>query len=536
MSKQVIVLSGPIASGKSELGTRLADYFDGTVFKSNDILKAMVPSFKRDQLQRKGDQLDKDTNGAWVATGLQSKLDELANQGISHDVIVVDSVRIEEQVDSLRRAYGSAVLHIHLTASKDVLAARYAARKGEIEELADYDQVRKNRTEKNVEKLADKADVVIHTDKSTSDDVFVRASAHVRLYPQSVVPLVDVLVGGQWGSEGKGNVAAYISGEYKYLVRVGGPNAGHKVYGDPGYTFHHLPSGTKNAPEATILLGPGMVINKDRLLKEISENQLSHERLVIDPQAIIIEQKDIRQEERTQGAISSTAQGVGAATSRRILDRGKKADGKGGVRLAKEESLLKPYVAPISDVLEKAFAKGERVLLEGTQGTALSLYHGHYPYVTSRDTTVAGCLAEAGISPKRVRKVIMVCRTYPIRVGGTSGPMGTELDMDEIATRSGLDLDSLKKTERTSTTNRPRRIAEFSWDLFKKSCVLNAPTDIALTFADYIDANNQQARRFEQLTEETINLIEELERVARAPVSLISTRFHWRSIIDRRNW
>ena len=193
-------------------------------------------------------------------------------------------------------------------------------------------------------------------------------------------------------------------------------------------------------------------------------------------------------------------------------------------------------------MFEEAFCNRKRVLLEGTQGTGLSLYHGHYPHVTSRDTTVAGCLAEAGISPSRVRKVVMVCRTYPIRVqspsgpGRTSGLMSQEITLEEIAKRSGIDIDELNKIEITSTTKRKRRIGEFDWALLRKAASLNAPTDIALTFSDYLSSKNRDARRVEQLTPETIQFIQEIERVAAAPVSLISTRFHSRSIIDRRSW
>jgi adenylosuccinate synthase len=211
--------------------------------------------------------------------------------------------------------------------------------------------------------------------------------------------------------------------------------------------------------------------------------------------------------------------------------------------MAKDIDKLKPYVRPAHDVIEAACRQQRRVLLEGTQGTGLSLYHGPYPHVTSRDTTVAGCLAEAGISPSRVRKVVMVCRTYPIRVqdpdgegGKTSGPMSQEITLPEIERRSGIALTKLQKTETTSTTKRRRRICEFDWVLLKKAAELNAPTDIALTFVDYVSAENEKARRFEQLTSETLRFIQEIERVAEAPVSLIATRFHHRSIIDRRTW
>jgi len=201
--------------------------------------------------------------------------------------------------------------------------------------------------------------------------------------------------------------------------------------------------------------------------------------------------------------------------------------------------------------LELAYRHGHSVLLEGTQGSALSLYHGEYPYVTSRDTNVAGCLAEAGISPSRVRKILMVVRTTPIRVadpdgnkGNISGHLKVETTFRIIAESAGLNPDDVEAAEKTSTTNRKRRVGWFEWSQFRRACDLNAPTDIVLTFVDYLSASNQKARRFEQLSSDTIKFIEELERVAQAPVSLINTRFpqkdgdfkDLRSIIDRRNW
>lgn len=133
----------------------------------------------------------------------------------------------------------------------------------------------------------------------------------------------------------------------------------------------------------------------------------------------------------------------------------------------------------------------------------------------------------------------MVCRTYPIRVGNpkgdTSGPL-RDISWEEIARRSGYNANRLRRTERTTTTHRPRRIGEFDWVLLHRAAFLNGATDIALTFTDYIAKENVKAKRFEQLTPETINFIQEVERVTGAPVSLISTGFSNRSIIDRRSW
>ncbi len=134
----------------------------------------------------------------------------------------------------------------------------------------------------------------------------------------------------------------------------------------------------------------------------------------------------------------------------------------------------------------------------------------------------------------------MVCRTYPIRVQnpskGTSGPMSREIKWNDVARRSGISPAKLKKTEKTSTTNRDRRVSEFDWALLRKAAALNGPTDVALTFADYLHKSNENARRFEQLHVDDIQFIEQVENVAAAPVTLISTRFDFRSIIDRRAW
>ena len=392
-------------------------------------------------------------------------------------------------------------------------------------------------TERAVESLTASADIVIDSGRCDEEDVFIRVASHLNLYPGPTEQLVDVLVGGQYGSEGKGNIASYLAPEYDVLLRVGGPNAGHRVYEEPeSYAFHTLPSGTRNS-QALIVLGPGTIISLEYLLQEIADCGVSFERLRIDPRAMLIEEWDRKKEGKLAETIGSTRQGVGSATARKIL-RGA-ADGP-KPRLASEVAELRPYIQPTIEVLDSAFVREQRVFLEGTQGTGLSLHHGEYPYVTSRDTTAAGCLAEAGIPPARVRRVLMVCRSYPIRVenppGGTSGPMKRELSWRDIFNRSGIPLEELERVERTTTTNRRRRVAEFDWEQLRSSASLNCPTDVALTFADYIDSDNRRAQRFEQLTEETLRFVEEVQRVAGAPVSLIATRFHYRGIIDRRKW
>jgi adenylosuccinate synthase len=233
--------------------------------------------------------------------------------------------------------------------------------------------------------------------------------------------------------------------------------------------------------------------------------------------------------------IGSTKQGVGAATARKILGRGGGGTWGERVRLARDIPELAPFVRYTFVELERAFQNGERVLLEGTQGTDISIHHGLWPHVTSRDTTVAGCLADAGIAPGRVRHVYMVARTYPIRVGGTSGWMGVVIDAEEVARRSGLDVGEIRKTETGTISGKPRRIAEFDIGQIRRTAALNGATVIALTFADYLGKENRDARTFGALNERAKRFVREVEDVTGVRVGLISVGPGRANIIDRRN-
>ena len=540
MPKLIVLISGNVSAGKTTLSDGLRRQYNASRVKTKEALqdlalkklKTELPS-ERKALQEFGSQLDKETRGEWVLGALKKHINDA--KVADDDVVVVDAVRILDQIKAIRRSYQFAVKHIHLEAPPTALARRYKTRGNtSVRELPTYAEVGRNLTESRVADLRGSADFVVDTERCTPDDVLVRVATYLGLVTRDYSRLVDVYVGGQYGSEGKGHIISYVAREYQVLVRVGGPNAGHKVFMEGGSVTHHqLPSGTLRT-DAKLLIGPGAVLNIDLLRQEIAHCRVSAERLRIDPQAMIITKEDIAGEAGLKKRIGSTKQGVGFATARKIMERG------GKTKLAGNYKELHPYISSTWEELERAYSAGSKVLLEGTQGTGLSIHHGSYPYVTSRDTSVAGCLSEAGISPSRVRKVVMVCRTYPIRVQsppkGTSGPMSRELTWNDISRRSGISLAKLKKTEKTSTTNRDRRVSEFDWALLRKAAALNGPTDVALTFADYLHKQNEDARRFEQLKPDDIQFVEQVERVAAAPVSLISTRFDFRAIIDRRAW
>lgn len=529
MARRIVVVSGPVAGGKSHLARGLADRFDGIRLSTREFLTPHLADGEaptRAALQRIGAKLDADTDGRWVADRLSRQIYAAGDR-----LVIIDAARIAGQIEGLRHAFGRDVRHVHVSASREACAERYEQRRqhAEIQEAATYDDVVADPTEAQVDTLADMADIAIDTDRVGAHDVIIRVAAQLGLLDRDHRPTVDVILGGSYGSEGKGNIAFYLAPEYDLLVRVGGPNAAHKVYLASGEIFTHfsLPSGT-HAGQADLVLGPGAVVYPPELLSEIASCDVSADRLSIDPHVMIIEDSDKQAEAALAEEISSTASGTGSATARRIM-RGK------DVRLAKDVEELHPYIRPTYEVLERAYANGSRILLEGTQGSGLSLHHGPYPHVTSRDTNVAGCLAEAGIAPARVRKVVMVVRTYPIRVAGNSGPMTAEISWEEVESRSGLQ--GLAIHEHTSKTNKLRRVGEPEWDLLRRAAVYNAPTDIALTFADYLGTQNAAAWRFEQLTDETLQFIDEVERVTGARVSLISTGFmRDRGIIDRRAW
>lgn len=514
--KKIVLVSGHIESGKSSLAKSLEQIFEFFNLKTGAYLREHIKLSDRpidlDGLRTLARQLDDGTHGKWI---LDAILKAIHSNG-GHYHIVIDAVRSLDQIRHVRERFGLRVIHVHLVKPSPI---------GE-----------DNQMNNEIAELRKDSDLCIDTTLADDQDILVRVASRLQLYAPPSLKCVDVVVGGQYGSEGKGQIAAYLAKNYDVLMRVGGPNAGHKVRSESGeYTYHHLPSGCRDT-KAEILIGPGAVVNPDKLLAEINDCHLDPGRIFIDPQVMTIIQSDIDTEKNLVQSIGSTGQGVGAATANKIMGR---LDSK--TPLARNHEKLSSYLGRSYERLERAYAIKSSVLLEGTQGSGLSLHHGHYPHVTSRDTNVAGCLAEAGISPARVRRTIMVVRSYPIRVAnpsasGTSGFLKKEISFEIIAKRSGLNANELVQAEKTSTTNRDRRVAEFDWEQFRHACALNSPTDIVLTFADYIKAENRTAQRFEQLTQDTLCFIEELERVAHAPVSLISTRFGARAIIDRRDW
>lgn len=309
-----------------------------------------------------------------------------------------------------------------------------------------------------------------------------------------------VLVGGQYGSEGKGAIARHVADCYDVHVRVGSPNAGHTIYwrGEK-HVMQSIPCGWIN-PTARIVIGRGALLNMRLLMNELVHVLQYYpdflERLYIDECAGILDERFHEQEGGVDGEmhrrIGSTGEGVGPARIAR-LERDPER-----FRLfrdvAADYGLERCCVDDTPAMIAFWQDEGLEVLIEGTQGSGLSLLHSHWPYCTSVDTNASGIAAEVGIAPSRITDVLMVCRTFPIRVAGNSGPMENEISWRNLSKRLGRRVE-----ERTTVTKKVRRVAEWDDELFRTSWLLNEPTEVALTFCDYVDPQLAGCDSYERL-------------------------------------
>ncbi|GGM68748.1 adenylosuccinate synthetase [Thermopolyspora flexuosa] len=330
-----------------------------------------------------------------------------------------------------------------------------------------------------------------------------------------------VLVGAQWGDEGKGKATDLLGGDVDYVVRYqGGNNAGHTVViGDQKYALHLLPTGVLS-PDVIPVIGNGVVIDPGVLLSEMDglrERGISCDRLLISANAHLIMPHHKALDKVTErylgkARIGTTGRGIGPAYADKVarmgvrvqdlLDPGilkqkievalteknqvlTKVYNRRGIDVERtlDEYLgyaerLKPHIADTSLVLCRALDEGKTVLLEGGQGTLLDIDHGTYPFVTSSSPTAGGACAGSGIPPTRLTRIIGIIKAYTTRVG--SGPFPTEL-LDEQG-------DWLRATghEYGTTTGRNRRCGWFDAVIARYAVRINGLTDLFLTKLDVL--------------------------------------------------
>ena len=318
---------------------------------------------------------------------------------------------------------------------------------------------------------------------------------------------VSIVVGGQYGSEGKGKVAYFWADKMNAaaVVRVGGSNSGHTVYGSNNeqYAFRMLPTASILKDKVAVLPA-GAYLDVAVLMDEIRLTGMSQERLKIDPNAAVIteEHKEREREWLLRSEIGSTQSGTGAAVMDRILRRKSRR-----IVMAKDVPELQPYLTDTKVYMRQLLSDGKHIVIEGTQGYGLSNYHAKdYPYATSRDTTAAGFLAETGLSPFDVEHIVMVIRAFPIRVAGESGPLEDEVDWTRVSQESGSPE---YFEEKTTVTHMVRRVARFTPDIVTQALSVNRPDVIVLNHMDYIDASNKNG---ENLSDKQEIFLREVEK------------------------
>lgn len=327
-----------------------------------------------------------------------------------------------------------------------------------------------------------------------------------------------VIVGGFFGDEGKGKIVAYLALKDKAdtAVRGGvGPNAGHTViYQGKTYKLRMLPSAIVS--KAKLMVGAGVLINPDVLLNEAVKYDVKN-RVLVDYCASIIEQKHLDADKvgHLKEKIGTTGTGTGPANADRILRIAK---------IARDEPKLKGLVGDVAQHVNAVVDAGKQLIVEGTQGTFLSLYHGTYPYVTSKDVTASAICSDAGLGPKKVDDVIMVCKSYVTRVG--AGELDGELSVEEVQKRGWEEFGTV--------TGRLRRAAPFSMKLAKRGAMLNSATGIAITKFDVMFPETANTTQYAKLPSRAKKFVEEIEGEVGVPVVLIGTGAEVNSIIDRR--
>ena len=332
-----------------------------------------------------------------------------------------------------------------------------------------------------------------------------------------------IVIGTQWGDEGKGKIVDLLSSEADTIVRFqGGHNAGHTlVVGDKIFKLSLLPSGIIRENKIAVI-GNGVVLDPWKLLEEIEQLssrgiKIGSERLIISENTPLIlpfhKDLDLLREKRAgKEKIGTTGRGIGPAyedkVGRRALRTGdlQNADeikrklknmkvhhdilraGLGAPDINEEQLFheltqvgekIKTFIKPVWKILNKQIKKNQNILFEGAQGSMLDVDFGTYPFVTSSSTIAAAAAIGSGVAHNKIKSVLGITKAYTTRVG--EGPMPTELT-DNI----GRYL-AVEGNEKGTVTGRDRRCGWFDAPLVKRSCILNGVTSLALTKIDVLD-------------------------------------------------
>ncbi len=333
-----------------------------------------------------------------------------------------------------------------------------------------------------------------------------------------------VVVGAQWGDEGKGKVVDLLTAEADEVVRFGGgANAGHTLVVDGKKVVFHLVPSAALHPRPRCLLGPGMVIDPKVLVRELDELRarglLPAGRMIVSENAHLVLPQHFLADglrERGPNPIGTTKRGIGPCYQDRAARRGLRAvdltDPRGfreklaanleawrpileagGAEVPDSDAIsqeylslgeaIVPWIGDVADALHAARAAGRRIVLEGAQGTMLDIDHGTYPFVTSSSVTAGGACTGSGLAPTHIDGVIGISKAYTTRVG--EGPFPTELH--------GAAGEALRRAggEYGATTGRPRRCGWLDLPVLRHAVRVNGLTSLALTKLDVLSGSDE---------------------------------------------
>ncbi len=326
----------------------------------------------------------------------------------------------------------------------------------------------------------------------------------------------SIVVGGQYGDEGKGKILSYLAlkDKPKIIARGGvGPNAGHSVhYKGKSYPLRMVPCGFVYE-KARLLIGAGVFVNPEVLLKELDMIG-GHGRFGVDFRAGLITKEHIERDSASENSkkIGTTKTGCGPAVSDRVNRVGKTVS---------DSPELKKY---LTDVAKEVNAEKD-VLIEGTQAFMLSNLYGTYPFVTSKDVSASTIAADVGLGPTKIDEVVMVIKAYTTRVG--SGPLKGEISIEEAKARG--------MQEYGTVSGRPRRTSlELHYDDLRNAAMINGATQVAITKIDVRFPGNEKVREYGKLSKDARDWIEKAEKEIGVRVTLIGTGPDAEDIVDRR--
>lgn len=354
---------------------------------------------------------------------------------------------------------------------------------------------------------------------------------------------ITIVMDGQAGSCGKGKICGYLSKKDGFAISTNNwsSNAGHTYVENNGekIVVSHLPMAMLD-PQCKLVLNAGCIITPEILFEEIRKYRriIGNRKIYIHPRAMIILEKH-REEEKRIIKSGSTFKGCGSALAEKIMR-------KPGIILAKDyfencSTDLKEIIE-IVDTSKMINECKKNILIEGAQGQDLDINYGlNYPNVTSRMCSASQLIADAGVSPFKVKDIYMIIRPYPIRISNETNigediysgdyAESDEITWNEVKKRCGCNIDL---EEYTTITKKVRRVFEMNWDRLKHNVMINQPTQIVLNFAQYIDWNAYQCKRYEELPNKVKDFIWKIEELTDTPVTIIGTGEKNCDIIDLR--